>query len=327
MRVFVLGAGASLHAGYPLAAELGNRLAAWIDLLPPDHRYRSCLQQVADVYGTLENFEAIMADLMTCAPGSRAESLGVARPYLLGDLDEAIRDHFDSIRCAPAPLYDALARIVRRGDKIITFNYDLGIERAMRGAGLWDVRTGYGFHIENAESSPVEVLKLHGSTNWRALLFGGHKTGFFVGGANSLNKRPVLFFHQDLAYLGYPDFVDPMCRGIDTAASLPAMIMPALPKRFHFTTTYGEEWKDFWDALWKNAEHTIADANELVIIGYSLPAADERARTMLLGTRNKDVRLSVCCGHSTPTLEQEFREHGFSSIEHVATTFEGLLAS
>ena len=211
---------------------MGNCLAAWIDTLPPEHQYRSCLEQIAELYGRLENFESILADLMTAAPGSRAATLGVTRPYLLSNLKEALRDHFDSIRSTPAPLYDEFARVLHPGDLVITFNYDLSIERALHAAGLWDIRTGYGFSIEDGEQpSPVEVLKLHGSTNWRALLFGG-MTGFFAGDGNSLGNRPVLFFRPDLEYLGYGDFIDPRCAGLDNAASLPAMIMPALPKHF-----------------------------------------------------------------------------------------------
>ena len=30
MKTYILGAGASYHAGYPLASRLGNRLADWI---------------------------------------------------------------------------------------------------------------------------------------------------------------------------------------------------------------------------------------------------------------------------------------------------------
>jgi hypothetical protein len=136
----------------------------------------------------------------------------VARPYLLSDLKEVIRDQFDVIRSAPSPLYDRLARVLRPGDAVITFNYDLGVERALRATGLWNVKSGYGFSIEDGETpSPVEVLKLHGSTNWRALLFGG-MTGFFAGDGNSLGSRPVLCFRPDLDYLGYPDFIDPRCR-------------------------------------------------------------------------------------------------------------------
>ncbi len=325
MRVFVLGAGASLDAGYPLAADMGKCLAAWINTLPSEHPHRICLEQIVGVYGALDNFESILADLMTCPPGSGTAALGVARPYVLSNLKEAIRDHFDSIRSTPAPLYDGLARLLRPGDSVITFNYDLAVERALHTAGLWDIKAGYGFSIENGEQhSPVEVLKLHGSTNWRALLSSG-MTGSFVGNGKSLGDRPVLFFRPDLEYLGYQDFVDPCCSRLNKAASLPVMIMPALPKTFHFVTTFGEEWKVFWDGLWRRAKCALQTADEAVVIGYSMPTVDERARTMLLGTGNKTVRLSICCGKATPTLEQEFRDHGFSDIEGVSPTFDGFL--
>jgi hypothetical protein len=327
MRVFVLGAGASHHAGYPLAAEMGNSLAAWANALSSKHQHRSRLEQIADLYGGLEDFEAVLADLMTCPSGSRAEALGVTRPYLLSDLIEALRDHFDAIRSTPAPLYDKLARVLRPGDFVITFNYDLGVERALHTARLWDIKTGYGFPIAEGES-PVEVLKLHGSTNWRALLFGGMTGSFagsFVGNGTGLGDRPVLFFRPDLEYLGYQDFVDPHCSGLETAASLPAMVMPALPKEFHFATNFGEEWKPFWDRLWQRAERAIETADEVVLIGYSMPTVDERARAMLLGAQNKTVRVSICCGEATANLEQEFRDHGFSGIQTVASTFDAFL--
>jgi hypothetical protein len=327
MRVFVLGAGASLHAGYPLAARMGKSLATWIQTLPSDHRYRDRLNQIVDIYGALDDFESILADLMTCAPGSYAASLDSMRPDLLSELKEAIRDHFDAIRSAPALLYDSLACLIRPSDVVITFNYDLGVERALRVAGLWNIKTGYGFPVEPGDTpSPVEVLKLHGSTNWRALLFGG-RTGFFAGGGNSLGNRPVLLFRSDLEYIGCPEFIDPQCSGLDAAASLPAMIMPALPKAFHFSTTYGLEWKSFWDRLWNRAAEAISKADHIAVIGYSLPSVDERARDLLLGTSNKGVRLTICCGDATTRLEQEFRDHNFSGIESVAMTFDGFLAS
>jgi hypothetical protein len=247
------------------------------------------------------------------------------RPTVLSVLKEATKDYFDTIRSLPALHYDRFAGLVRRGDTVITFNYDLGVERALQLARLWDIKTGYGFAIQNgAPPSTVEVLKLHGSTNWRALLFGG-RTGFFSIG-NSLGDRPVLCFQLDLEYLGYRDFFDPLCPPLGTAASLPAMIMPALPKHFYFATTFGGEWKGFWDRLWQRAENAIENADELVVIGYSLPTADERARAMLLDTANKAVRLSICCGKATASLEQEFRNHGFSCIDAVMPpTFDGFL--
>jgi len=329
MTVYILGAGASIHAGYPLASGLGKSLAAWIDTLPQDHQYRCHLSQIIDAYGTLDNFEGILTDLMTCPPGSPAASLPSAvLPYLRNDLQDAIREHFDIIRTAPAPLYDRLAHGLRRGDLVITYNYDLAIECALRAAGLWEIRTGYGFPIGDVQQpSPIEVLKLHGSTNWGALLFGGVTgNGYFGGHHDSLGARPVLCSRPDQEYLGLPDFVDPLCVGLDTVCRLLAMIMPALPKTFYFATIFGHEWKPFWDSLWRRAEDAIARAEELVIIGYSMPAADERARGLLLGTTNKAVRLTICCGNATTSLQQEFRNHGFTSIQHIADpTFAGFL--
>jgi hypothetical protein len=105
------------------------------------------------------------------------------------------------------------------------------------------------------------------------------------------------------------------------------MIMPALPKQFYFVTTFGQEWKGFWDDLWRRAGCAIQTADEVVVIGYSMPIVDERARAMLLGTQNKTVRLSICCGEATAKIEQEFRDHGFSCIQAVAPTFDGLMSS
>lgn len=101
--------------------------------------------------------------------------------------------------------------------------------------------------------------------------------------------------------------------------------MPALPKPFYFETTFGLEWEGFWDSLWLRAKRAISNADEVVIIGYSLPVADERARVMLLDGANKDVRLSICCGNATARLEHEFRDRGFNGVDHVAMTFEDYL--
>jgi hypothetical protein len=286
------------------------------------------LNQVADLYGELDNFESILGDLMTCPTGSQAAALGARRPLLLDDLQEAIREYFDVIRSASAPLYDGLARFLHPGDRVITFNYDLGIERALRSTGLWNIGSGYGFSIECGEQpSPVEVLKLHGSTNWRKVYFGGKTSGPFVLNRNSLGDRPAIYSRRDLDYLGYPDFVDPLCSGFKTAANSPAMILPALPKIFWSETSFGREWKPFWDHLWCRAECALEKADELVIIGYSLSAVDLRARDTLLHTTNKDVHITICCRETSTSIEQEFRNQGFSNIAKGVSTFEGFLAA
>jgi hypothetical protein len=194
MAVYVLGAGSSAHAKYPLAAALGKSLAAWIETLGPEHRYQFRLNQVVDAYGALDDFEAILADLMTSGSASAAIP-SIDRAYLIDDLKEAIREYFDTIRTEQALLYDLLAQRLRPGDVVLTFNYDLGIERSLSRAGLWELGTGYGFQIDGYSRSAIQVLKLHGSTNWRAFLFGG-RTGTSLRMSNPWVCDPFSFFDK-----------------------------------------------------------------------------------------------------------------------------------
>ncbi len=323
-RVIVLGAGASVHAGYPLAAKLGSSLKNWVDTRPADFEHHWGVNQLTKIYGSLDDFQTILTDLMPIGQGCNFERLGASRPYVLSSLIEALLRYFDSIRMAPTPLYDRLAKLLQDDDVAVTLNYDLAIERALRVAGKWDVSTGYGFWVGKPNASKVGVLKLHGSTNWRALLFEG-RSGFFVGGSQSLGDRPVLYFRPDLEYLGYPAFVDPNCAGLTQAAVLPVMIMPAFGKKFSLSSTSGQEWKPFWEDLWRKAEIGLRVAEEIAIIGYSLPLTDERARDLLFQRANRDARLYVCCRQDTETIAQEFRNHGFLNIVKEVTSFEEYL--
>jgi hypothetical protein len=328
MKVIILGAGASFHAGYPLASQMGKSLVAWIEILPADHHFRTVNRQIEERYGSLDNFESILADLMTPSQDSQRTEFETLRPYILGDLQEALRQQFEMIRSRPVALYERLVKLIQPGDIVITFNYDLAIEKALQEAGLWRISTGYGFEIEDEQPpSPVEVLKLHGSMNWRALLFEGRRRGGFIGNGTSLGQRPVLFFRPDLEYLGYGSFVDPRCASLTAAASIPAMILPALPKRFYFETSFGREWEEFWSALWDRAEQAIEAASEIAVIGYSLPIADEAARNLLLNTKNRSVPLAISCGSSSEGIRDEFAKNGFSAVEPAPRTFEEYLAA
>jgi hypothetical protein len=329
MKVIILGAGASVHAGYPLASQMGKSLAAWIEILPADHHFRTVISQIEERYGSLDNFESILEDLMAPPSQDSQRTAFEIRPaYILGDLQEALRQQFEMIRSRPVALYERLVKLLQPGDTVITFNYDLAIEKALHEAGLWRISTGYGFAIEDEQPpSPVEVLKLHGSMNWRGLLFEGRRRGGSLGNGTSLGHRPVLFYRPDLEYLGYGSFVDPRCASLTAGATIPAMILPALPKRFYFETSFGREWEEFWTALWDRAQQAIEAASEIAVIGYSLPIADKAARNLLLNTNNKSVPLAISCGSSSESIRDEFAKNGFSVVEPAPPTFEEYLAA
>lgn len=318
MRVFVLGAGASMHAGYPSAARLGAELAAWAQGNDAEGaRYRDDLRKLQEEFGELFDFERIVTTLQ--------EDLAAKRRTRLPDFGTAISKFFDSIRNAPAELYNRLAtERISRGDVVITFNYDMAIERSLKATGLWEITNGYGSALEigTDRSSSVKLLKLHGSTNWWGSIFGGAQG--FSAVQDSIGERPTLFFDPDFQFLGYTDLRDP--KAPRNSGLLSALILPTLNKEFYYQTTFGNEWERFWDSLWLEAEDALRATDEIVIIGYSMPAADERARTLLFSKSNHSARVTVCSHRQSQRIADEFREHGFTAVSVPASdTFESYL--
>jgi hypothetical protein len=221
----------------------------------------------------------------------------------------AVREWFAEIQQGAAlesSAYQDFARnIVAPGDCIITFNYDVSLERELRLARKFEVGDGYGFPIEGLPGrSSTKVLKLHGSTNWLALLFGGLTSGpsAFQPG-NTLSVPPVIG-KKELSFLEYTGAVDPRFgRG---GAALPVMIFPARSKDFYFEASTGVEYAEFWDKLWRQAATALQSAARVVICGYSLQSVDERARKHLLDDPRKDAEIVVASGEDTGRIVRDY---------------------
>ena len=145
MNVFVFGAGASRHAGYPLASHLGLGLYDWVcERKPSNHDFRIDLDQIKNLYRGLENIEKVLTDLDESLPGSPAANLQrPLRARLLASLRYAIREYFNYLQDTPSPLYERFARErLQPEDVIITFNYDVACEREVKRAGLWEISDG-----------------------------------------------------------------------------------------------------------------------------------------------------------------------------------------
>ncbi len=317
MRVFVLGAGASSHAGYPFAATLGEDLALWAERDDVEgFRYRDQLRELKAEFGG--NFEHILTVLR--------EEKESGKRSAIPDLGSAISFFFNSIRNRPAELYDHFASAhVSSGDVVITFNYDLAVERSLKAAEMWDVNDGYGKALAQGSRetppSKVSILKLHGSTNWWGSLFNG-VTGYSAT-QSSVGNRPLLFFEPDFHFLGYENLRDP--KAPVASGLISAIISPTLKKEFFLKTTFGNEWEPFWNSLWREADQAVHQADEIVIIGYSLIPADERARN-LLRRSNRNALVTVCCHAQSERIASEFRSWRFTDAQVPSTpTFEGWL--
>jgi hypothetical protein len=319
MKVFILGAGASVHAGYPLASNLGLELAKWVEETKPiDHEYRILIDQVRARLGNLDSFEELLINLDSrrfAFDKAGAEEEKITLASLRPGLEKAICEYFDAVRkVKSAEAYECLAENhIHTGDVIITFNYDVSLDRELRKAGKWEIGNGYGFDIcrNLTPDSRVRLLKLHGSTNWRGQLFGGSTDfGVVSPDAMSLGFRPVIPT-SEIEYLGYPDLKDPRSKA---DFNVFALILPAHDKRFFNQTSYGHEWEKFWNCLWHQAQRSLERADQVFMLGYSLPSVDHRARTLVFGHTKPDAQIEVCCREESERIARDLRAHGFSRV-------------
>ena len=208
------------------------------------------------------------------------------------DLKSYHQEHWKDLR--------TFARKLCKGDVVITFNYDSTLERVLLEEKKWTPKDGYGFELvfqrsssderrEEIDSSEVTVLHLHGAIGWyRKPTF---KEGYIPpdpGGAISrevLTPAPIetgialdpLFLKQ--LKLSYVD------------ASLPTsptdqyqiLIHPSFLKDYEL-----EQDSNVFIKLWKKAADALRVAEEISIIGYSLPQEDSAALTLLLGNTTSD---------------------------------------
>ncbi|HTA42308.1 MAG TPA: hypothetical protein VK789_07670, partial [Bryobacteraceae bacterium] len=239
MTTYVLGAGASRDAGYPLSSTMASELLQWMKRPIHDRgsyagRYPATARFLQETFGPVENVEDLVTQIHELidryeygTEEQRSARRVVANQY--GVLKNAVRGWFSEIQQSPqaksSPYKDFAENVIVPGDCVITFNYDVSLERELRFAGKFEVGDGYGFSIESVPNdSATKVFKLHGSTNWLALLFGGITSGglSFEPG-HTLGPRPAIP-KNELEFLGYKNAVDSAFG--NGGAALPVMIFP-----------------------------------------------------------------------------------------------------
>jgi hypothetical protein len=234
---FVLGAGASAPAGYPFVETMGTQLLAWMRM-PRDTVYFNFAESadfLEERFGAnIEDlFNGVQMEIDARQPGY-SDFANVYRPCLT----EAMRQWFADIhRQQPALAYERFAtEVVKRGDRVITFNYDVSLDSKLRQSGKWNVGDGNGFRVQGLPTgSTVKILKLHGSINWLAILFGGMQSGI-VPATGPMGLRPV-FGTDDLAALGYIGLSDPSFTR--PSAAVQSLVLPTYKKQFFFRHELG----------------------------------------------------------------------------------------
>jgi hypothetical protein len=269
--IYLFGAGASAAEapGAPTSAEL---LPRGLGRRPTHY---PALEKFLLDWGFkgrhLPTVEELLALLDTCL--GRGEPLG--QRWSISDLtrcrEELVACIYDFIGEAVCPaaaegadhgLYRRLSATLPDGDLVVmTLNYDLLLDQGLRDDGRAPVfgmdflRDAPGEPIEPARPDadepgrPIKLFKLHGSLDW-----------LYCPACSSTLRIPP-------GRVGEP-YDCPTCAG-----RMNALIVPPTPVKVAPSP--------FLSGLWKKAEWELAQAREVVFIGYSLGEADANIRYML----------------------------------------------
>jgi hypothetical protein len=305
---------------------MGRELLDWMKNAEP------CIYDYADSARFLEaeygsDIEAIMNGMQRTIR-RRASGYSLIANCHKPAFIEALRQWFCEIhRQHQARAYEQFANeVVQPGDCIISFNYDISLDSKLHQAGKWEIGDGYGFPADGlAGGSLVRLLKLHGSINWFAVMFGGITVGAFpIGSEGVFGKRPA-FSDGDLTALGYPNVVDPHFPRGGATAILP-LILPTNRKQFFFQTNLGREWAYFWNNLWRQARSAVRKSERIVLCGYGLYPIDRRGCNLLLkGTCSAEIE--VCSGGDSDRIVAELISHGRRAHRAQETMFESWVSS
>jgi hypothetical protein len=316
--VYVFGAGASRDAGYPLASQMGGALFEYM-LKSQNVSIQASAEFLIGTFGEGRNVEDLITEIESQiarlkdseVPEDRIQRNRIANRR--GYLGVALQEWFRKIRMFPAPSYATFAEhVARPGDVVVTFNYDDSLERELRRFGKWDISRGYGFPLGTEDTpSDVLVLKLHGSVNWLVSLFGGAPGGtFLVNPPSSMGNHPVIH-GVDLKFLGYETFAG---HTYQTGGAFPCLVLPGRTKEFFYDTSFGHEFGDFWDHLWSLAARALRAANRIVVCGYSLPSADQRARDLFFRQPQRKAAIQIISGDQSDRIAREFSDAGYESV-------------
>lgn len=208
------------------------------------------------------------------------------------DAHEGNLNEYGSARWANLQRFGAL---LEAGDVVMTFNYDSTVERVLHHLGKWAPADGYGTQVVFQESeydptpvtfppSSVKVLHLHGAVGW-------YEKPVFSPSFDPASSAPGAIPRTALsaAPLGTEIALDPiLLRGFGihhVDASLPARPpnKPQIMLHPSYLKLYGGSGQAnrIFGRLWKDALNALRDAEEVTVIGYSLPSADSAAWTLL----------------------------------------------
>jgi NAD-dependent SIR2 family protein deacetylase len=316
--VFILGAGCSAAAGAPTMPRFLDRAESILrsgqlsgdDPSAFDLVFRAydCLQSIYSKSSEIDllNIESLFAAFeMSETVGSLR---GLIEPHSVSQLIPAItRTIVRTIERsvvipgngtqAPIP-YGSFCEWVKSRPielSVITFNYDLCLDWALQVAGL---RPDYRLPNDGPEGrGSFDVLKLHGSLNWA----GCERCGIIPKRLSELTNI-MLPAGDGTARLTVADkFAHQTCsRCLKSFPREPVIVPPTWNK--------GGFSSDSMRTVWASAAKHLAEAEYIVIIGYSVPPTDHFFHYLYaLGTMSGTRVKRIAVYNPDSSVEERYR--------------------
>lgn len=276
------------NRGHNLRVHWGDRLLEYLDYLEHEFFEKPCIDtangQRYENCNFKENLESLVSFIDLNLSGDiRAERIdptGNRSDYTkhslfwnyanLGELRSWIQTYLYLALIGPfdeTPLLRLFIEQLAPDDTLITFNYDLVVETALYKKTLWNPSDGYGLEFKAPErvsksskfNTQISLYKLHGSLNWDS---------------STLRLRPFYDDNKSPIFPGYP--ADELrTPGVPyQGKNAGNWLMPSFIKDFSVPGLL---------TVWTKAFDAVRRAEEVIIIGYSLPEADSAA-CLLFGT-------------------------------------------
>ena len=171
---------------------------------------------------------------------------------------------------------------------VITFNYDLALEKSLELSEDFRGRWYYPFIFSNkTRGVGVKIIKLHGSLNWKS-------TG--------LNLTNI-----DTDYL-----LEPVLQKINKAECSQAAIIPPTALKEEINLPQGQPpiLQGLFNSLWRLALEEISSADKLIIIGYSFPQLDAHADWLfrIATSRRNEMFQEVIYCYKEPNRNEDLEQ-------------------
>lgn len=320
-NVFILGAGASKEAGAPLmrefldvAADLARSGAvahakADFDLVAEG---RSALQHThsksvgIDLYNMEAVFSAFeMAKMLGGLGNVETEKVqkfpAAYRKVIAETLENTISFPLRGSRPIPEKSYSSLIEFVKIVNEVssgtssmLTFNYDLALDLACQYGGF---PIDYGLDDGTALRSGIKLLKLHGSLNWTECSVCKKVAAWPL--QDYLNRynwhgegAAMLTLSRHLSGFAH-------CQNTSSSSATPYLVPPTWNKSEHHHAI---------ENVWRYAAKELSEAENVFIIGYSLPETDSFFQYLFsLGVTSSHLFRRVWVVDPDPQIEQKYR--------------------